>query len=227
MVDEFDGVTNEVDDSRKSYGWMRDIYMEISVLHACREAKSPFLISGDMFLQDFDFYYFVMPAYTMDLFERLSLAVQSETPLTRTERMWYTQQLVVAVSALHALGWAHLDIKPENVMLKENGYLCLVDYGNATNLEVMECTPSGTAAYCAGEVAYSLSDDPHMHGFFMPKLADVYSLGRTIADVFIASAFPTLSNGSDISDIMACVGDVDLDAFDLIHQVCCILLKFT
>ena len=45
--------------------------------------------------------------------------------------LFYAAQMILAVDDLHKKGYAHRDLKLENIMLDENGYLKIIDYGLA------------------------------------------------------------------------------------------------
>ena len=47
---------------------------------------------------------------------------------------FFTACIVNAYEALHANGYVYRDMKPANVLIKENGYAVLIDFGLAAKL---------------------------------------------------------------------------------------------
>lgn len=45
--------------------------------------------------------------------------------------VFYAAELILAIEAVHTLGYIHRDIKPENVLINHDGHLKLVDFGLA------------------------------------------------------------------------------------------------
>jgi serine/threonine protein kinase len=79
-----------------------------------------------------------------------------------------------ALDALHAAGWIHGDVKPENLILGDAGVLKLLDLGAA--YPTGEPHPfAGTLPYAAPEQLRSAAADGR---------ADVYGLGVTIYELF-------------------------------------------
>ena len=50
-------------------------------------------------------------------------------PARTDEVRWVGAQLTLALCALHTLGFIHRDLKPNNVLVRADGYLVLSDFG--------------------------------------------------------------------------------------------------
>jgi serine/threonine protein kinase len=63
------------------------------------------------------------------------------------------RQLVEAVQGVHRAGKLHRDIKPSNIMVSQDGWLVLLDFGLVTELGILQSGDAlaGTAAYMAPE----------------------------------------------------------------------------
>ena len=92
------------------------------------------------------------------------------------------RQVARALGAAHAAGIVHRDVKPENIMVRADGYVKVLDFGLArvvdaaggtssrppVNLNTVPGTVLGTAAYMAPEQARATQAGPP---------ADVFALG--------------------------------------------------
>ncbi|KAG2490663.1 hypothetical protein HYH03_011051 [Edaphochlamys debaryana] len=91
-------------------------------------------------------------------------------------------QLLAAVRDMHALGFAHNDLKIENMMLREgSGDLCLLDLGNAswTDSDGNLQSAGGTIVYMSPAMLAALQ---HKGGYSKPTFSsDVFSCGVCIA----------------------------------------------
>jgi eukaryotic-like serine/threonine-protein kinase len=87
-------------------------------------------------------------------------------------------QLVPAVEALHHAGKLHLDIKPSNVLVMQNGHVLLIDFGLVTELLPADATQTanllGTPAYMAPEQYGSTP---------LSEASDWYSIGIMLYEV--------------------------------------------
>ncbi len=85
----------------------------------------------------------------------------------------YMRQMAGALGALHAVDITHRDLKPTNVMFRDDGSLVLIDFGLAKQVRV-EAEITGT-----GEIfgtPYYMSPEQG-HGAATDERADIYSLG--------------------------------------------------
>ncbi len=79
------------------------------------------------------------------------------------------RQLISQVSVLHSKGFLHLDIKPENTLIRldSSPRLCLVDLGQSTR-------------YLLGSQHYPLEHNQPFHGSLLFSSPDSH-LGRTLS----------------------------------------------
>ena len=102
-----------------------------------------------------------------DLKERIKKGV------SEAEAIDYTRQIAGALTQLHSLGILHRDLKPGNIMVRDNGSLALIDFGLAKRMRLeQEITGNGeifgTPYYMSPEQGHA--DD-------VDERSDVYSLG--------------------------------------------------
>jgi len=53
--------------------------------------------------------------------------------LTEHEARFYISQLVVAVETVHKMDYIHRDLKPDNILVDQNGNIKLSDFGLCKN----------------------------------------------------------------------------------------------
>ena len=69
-------------------------------------------------------------------------------------RAFFTQ-LINALSSLHKAGYAHLDIKLDNILVSEKGHLKLCDFAFSTWANALISKKMGTENYMAPEIHYA------------------------------------------------------------------------
>ena len=96
-----------------------------------------------------------------------------ERGITQQDAVRYTKQIAGALSRLHSLGILHRDLKPGNIMLRENGDIALIDFGLAKRMRLeQEITGSGEIF---GTPYYMSPEQGHAND--VDERSDVYSLG--------------------------------------------------
>ena len=101
--------------------------------------------------------------------------------LPEDEVSFYAYDAWAALKAISSLGWAHRDVKPENLCFDARGNLRLVDFGLSKFCEGGRCrTACGTVAFAAPEVcdvALGIETDYDGHA------ADLWSLGCVLLEL--------------------------------------------
>lgn len=146
------------------YDKLKDALMEKEIL---QEMNHPFVLGLDFCFQSETKVFFVMPfARGGDLFQHLS----DTTNFSEARARRIALQLVLALGYLHSKNVVYRDLKPENVVVGEDGYVSLVDFGISKKLEGAEVTKSlcGTLEYLAPEMIKGAG-----HGFTL----DWWTLG--------------------------------------------------
>ncbi len=101
-------------------------------------------------------------------------------PLEVREAIDLTLQVARALSFAHERGLVHRDVKPQNVLLNDDGQAKVTDFGIARSLDVQGVTQTGTVLgtsdYIAPEQARGQRVDPK---------TDIYSLGAVLYELLV------------------------------------------
>ncbi len=109
----------------------------------------------------------------MEYFPKGDLKTRLKAALPVDEALNYLAQIAEALAAIHAVGVLHRDLKPGNVMLREDGSIALIDFGLARELRMQaEITETGEIF---GTPYYMSPEQGHAE--HLDERADLYSLG--------------------------------------------------
>ena len=72
--------------------------------------------------------------------------------LNKDQTNFYIASMMIAIQYLHERKIIYRDIKPENIIIETNGYLKLIDFGTAKEIEDRTKTIIGTPHYMAPEI---------------------------------------------------------------------------
>ncbi len=111
-------------------------------------------------------------------------------PLEPARAVWIIEQIASALHAAHTIGLVHRDIKPSNIVVAEDDFAYLIDFGIAQAEGDSRLTHTGTTigtwAYMAPERFASGSADAR---------ADIYALACVLHEALTGQLpFPNVSN---------------------------------
>ena len=109
-----------------------NILLEKNIL---METQCEFILSLSFFFQTKERLYYITPFLPGgDLYHKLKSDKFFDEDLVR----FYSAQIAIAIQYLHDLGIAYRDLKLENILLDENGYIKLCDFGASVKLHGTE-----------------------------------------------------------------------------------------
>jgi len=115
----------------------------------------------------------------MEHFARGDLRKRMAEGLTARQSLAYAHDMALALQCIHEVGILHRDLKPGNVMLRDDGSIALIDFGLAKHVALkMEVTDKGlifgTPHYMSPEQG---------HGKEIDSRSDIYSLGVVLYEM--------------------------------------------
>lgn len=155
--------------------WVRDrklgtIPSEIQIMATLNKKPHENILTLLDFFEDDDYYYIETPMHgetgSIDLFDLIEL----KTNMTEHEAKLIFKQVASGIKHLHDNGIVHRDIKDENIIVDNKGFVKLIDFGSAAYVKSGPFDVFvGTIDYAAPEV---LGGDP-----YEGKPQDIWAIG--------------------------------------------------
>jgi len=117
----------------------------------------------------------------MELFDGKPLDVRPPTEMMDILDTFI--QAAQALKAMHQMGWAHCDIKPNNILRNDKGQVKVIDFGQSCKMGTIKERIQGTPDYIAPE---QVNRKP------INQQTDVFNLGATLYWNLTGKPIPTL-----------------------------------
>lgn len=126
---------------------------------------------------------------------RLDRHVEIAEPSFR-ERIELALQVTEAIAYAHRRGVIHLDVKPSNVVVTEDGHAKVLDFGLARSIQEEDPTQTLSVAMAQGTPAYMAPEQARSDWRDWDSRTDVYGLGVLLFEVVTGSLPYELEGGA-------------------------------
>ena len=107
---------------------------------------------------------------------KLNSHLKKARKFSTSAALFFSAEIVSALSYLHSLGIVHRDLKPENILLDKEGHVVIVDFGFSKKITERSSTMCGTQKYLAPEIIECTGHD---------KAVDWWVLGILIYEMLV------------------------------------------
>lgn len=156
-----------------------------------RKLRNPHIVAvHDLFEENGTAY------YEMDLIKGESLSERmkrSGQPLGEAEVLQILDQVLDALSVVHAQGLYHLDLKPANIMVDQSGRALLIDFGASKQMSAGDGYSVSTSSALAFTPGYAPLEQTEQNMKAFGPWTDLYALGATLYKLLTGLTPPSAS----------------------------------
>jgi serine/threonine-protein kinase len=117
-------------------------------------------------------------------------SLERDPPHTFEDAAWIFEQVARGMAYMHKRGFAHADMKPNNIIVNDDGLAKIIDLGQSCKLGTVKERIQGTPDYIAPE---------QVHRRPITQKTDIYNLGATMYWCLTRSFVPTaLARGDSL-----------------------------
>jgi len=147
--------------------------------------------------------------YVMEYIDGMNLdeMIPTGKGLNETYAIGIIKDVAVALQYMHSKKMLHLDLKPKNIMVGNDGKVTLIDFGLSKQYDE-NGEPESSTSIGLGTPGYAPIEQANYHqdGTF-PATLDVYALGATLYKMVVGRTAPEASDvfayGLDIPDVVS------------------------
>ncbi len=118
---------------------------------------------------------------SMEYFDGKSL--EDSPGLSLGDVLLVFRMVAIGLNAMHQKGFVHCDIKPNNILISEQGQIKVIDLGQACKIGTVKTRIQGTPDYIAPE---------QVHRQHIGHRTDIFNLGATMYWAMTGKNIPTL-----------------------------------
>ena len=137
--------------------------------------------------------------------------------LNKEQTQFYGGSMLLAIDYLHSKKIIYRDIKPENIMVNDMGYIKIIDFGTVKEIKERTSTIIGTPHYMAPEI---------VRGAGYSFQVDIWSIAICIYE-FFCGKLPFGEDYDDPMDVYRAVSKEDLEFPNFVHdeKFCNLMIK--